>query len=65
MVPEFENEENDPDKLAEDAVVWRVRVPVVLAVVPEAVFEKEKDADPPPPVGGGPPGLTLCPPATA
>jgi len=45
-----EDEENVPDWLAEEAVVLWVRVPITLAVVPEAVLVKEKEADPAPPL---------------
>ena len=45
-----ENEETDPDWLAEDAVVIWVRLPLTVAVVPEAELLKEKEADPAPPL---------------
>jgi hypothetical protein len=44
-----EDEENDPDRLAEDAVVARVNVPLTDALVPDAVSVKLKLADPEPP----------------
>jgi hypothetical protein len=43
------DEENDPDTLAEDAVVAMVNVPLTKGLVPDAVFEKLKVADPAPP----------------
>jgi hypothetical protein len=43
---QVELELNDPDWLAEEAIVLRVRVPVTVAVAPDAVFEKLKEADP-------------------
>jgi len=45
-----EDEENDPDWPAEEAVVNWVRLPDTVAVVPEAVLLKEKEADPAPPL---------------
>jgi hypothetical protein len=45
-----EDEENDPDWLAEDAVVLWLKVPLTLAFVPEAELLKEKEADPAPPL---------------
>jgi len=47
--PQVEDEENVPDRLAEEAVVRMVRVPATVAVVPDAVFVKLKLADPAPP----------------
>jgi hypothetical protein len=44
-----EEEEKEPDWLAEDAVVICVSVPVTVAVVPDAEFVKLKEADPAPP----------------
>jgi hypothetical protein len=45
-----EDEENDPDWLAEEGVVDWVKVLVTDAVVPEAELLKEKVADPAPPL---------------
>jgi len=45
-----EDEENVPDWLAEEAVVVWVSLPDTVAVVPEAVLVKEKEADPAPPL---------------
>ena len=45
-----EDEENDPDWLAEEAVVLWVKVPDTVAIVPEAVFVKLKEASPRPPL---------------
>jgi len=39
--------ESDPDKLAEEAVVAMVKVPLTAAVVPDALLLKLKDAGPP------------------
>jgi len=45
-----EDDENVPDRLADDAVVWTVKVPLTAAVVPDAVSaESEKEAVPEPP----------------
>jgi hypothetical protein len=46
---QVEDEENDPDWLADEAVVSWVKVPDTVAVVPDALFVKLKDADPAPP----------------
>jgi len=46
---QVETEENVPDCDAELAVVLWVKVPVTVAVVPEAVLVNEKLADPTPP----------------
>ena len=46
---QLEDEENAPDNEAEEAVVAMVKVPLTAAVVPDAVFEKVKVADPAPP----------------
>jgi hypothetical protein len=46
---QVEDDENVPDRLDEEAVVWIIRVPLVLAVVPDAVSVNEKDAVPEPP----------------
>jgi hypothetical protein len=46
---QVEDDENIPDKLADEAVVWIVTVPLVVAVVPDAVSVKEKVTDPEPP----------------
>ena len=46
---QVEDELNVPDRLAEEAVVLIVRVPLVAAVVPDAVFVKLKVTDPEPP----------------
>jgi hypothetical protein len=43
---QLENEVNVADCPAEEAVVNCVTVPVTVAVVPDAVFEKLKEADP-------------------
>jgi len=48
-VVQVEDEENDPDWLADEAVVLCVKVPLTSAVVPDAVFVKLKDAVPEPP----------------
>ena len=45
-----EDEKNDPDMLAEEAVVRMVKVPDTTAFVPEAVFVKLKEASPRPPL---------------
>jgi hypothetical protein len=45
-----EEEENDPERLAEEAVVRMVKVPDTTAFVPEAVFVKLKEASPRPPL---------------
>jgi hypothetical protein len=47
---QVEDELNDPDRLAEEAVVAIVKVPLTVAVVPDAEFEKLKVADPAPPL---------------
>jgi hypothetical protein len=39
-----------PDRLADDAVVAIVPVPLTVAVVPDAVAERAKLADPAPPL---------------
>jgi hypothetical protein len=44
-----EDEKNDPERLAEEAVVRMVKVPDTTAFVPEAVFVKLKEASPRPP----------------
>jgi hypothetical protein len=44
-----EDEENDPDRLADVAVVAILRVPLTTAVVPNAVSVTLKDAVPEPP----------------
>jgi hypothetical protein len=46
---QVEDEENDPDKAAEEAVLAIVRVPLTAAVVPDAEFVKLNEADPEPP----------------
>jgi hypothetical protein len=46
---QVEEDENVPDRLADDAVVWIVKVPLTVAVVPDAVSVTEKDAVPEPP----------------
>ena len=46
---QVEDEENDPDRLADEAVVAIVRVPLTAALVPDAEPVKLKDADPEPP----------------
>jgi len=46
---QVEEEEKVPDREAELAVVATRRVPETVAVVPDAVLVKEKDADPVPP----------------
>ena len=46
---QLEDELNSPDCDAELAVVLWVRVPVTVAVVPDAVFLNSKRADPAPP----------------
>jgi hypothetical protein len=47
---QLENEANVTDCPAEEAVVNCVTVPVTVAVVPDAEFEKLKEADPAPPL---------------
>jgi len=47
---QVEDEETVPDRLAVDAVVAIVAVPVTVAVVPDAVAETAKLADPAPPL---------------
>jgi hypothetical protein len=47
--PQVEDDENDPDWLADEAVVAWLKVPCTLAVVPDAVLLKLNDADPAPP----------------
>jgi len=45
-----EDDENDPDRLADDAVVEIAKVPLTVAVVPDAVSAGSvKEADPEPP----------------
>jgi hypothetical protein len=46
---QVEDEENDPDRLADEAVVAILRVPLTAALVPDAEPVKLKDADPEPP----------------
>jgi hypothetical protein len=46
---QVEDEENDPDKLAVEAVVAIFKVPLTSASVPDAEPVKLKDADPEPP----------------
>jgi hypothetical protein len=46
---QVEDDENVPDKLADEAVVAIAKVPLTDAVVPDAVFVKEKEAVPEPP----------------
>ena len=46
---QVEDEENDPDRLADEAVVAIARVPLTAALVPDAEPVKLKDADPEPP----------------
>ena len=46
---QVDNEEKDPDALADEAVVARVKVPLTVAVVPDELPEKVKVADPEPP----------------
>jgi hypothetical protein len=46
---QLELEENDPERLAEVAVVAMVNVPLTDALVPDAVSVKLKDAVPDPP----------------
>ena len=48
-VLQVEDDENVPDRLADDAVVWIVKVPLTDALVPDAVSVKLKDAVPEPP----------------
>jgi hypothetical protein len=45
----LKDEENDPDWLADEAVVLWVTLLVTVAVVPDAVFVSVQDADPEPP----------------
>ena len=49
LAPQVEDDENDPDWLAVDAVVDCVKVPLTVAVVPDARLLNEKVADPLPP----------------
>jgi hypothetical protein len=46
---QVEDEENDPDRRADEAVVAIVRVPLTAALVPDDEFVKLKDAVPEPP----------------
>jgi hypothetical protein len=46
---QVEDEENDPDRRADEAVVAIVRVPLTAVTVPDAVSVKLKDAVPEPP----------------
>jgi hypothetical protein len=46
---QVEDEENDPDRLADEAVVAIDRVPLTAAVVPDAEAVMLKDALPEPP----------------
>ena len=47
---QVEDEENDPDRLADEAVVVILRVPLTVAVVPDAESAgRVKDAVPEPP----------------
>jgi hypothetical protein len=46
---QVEDEENDPDRLADEAVVAIVRVPLTAALIPCAEPVRLKDADPEPP----------------
>jgi hypothetical protein len=46
---QVEDEENDPDRLADEAVEAIDKVPLTAAVVPDALFVKLKDALPEPP----------------
>jgi hypothetical protein len=48
-VVQVEDEENDPDRLADEAVVAIFKVPLTVALVPDALPVKVKDADPEPP----------------
>lgn len=47
---QVEDDKNDPDRLADEAVVVIVTVPRTIALIPDAVFVAEKFADPAPPV---------------
>ena len=47
---QVEDEEMVPDRLADDAVVAIVPVPLTVAVVPDAVAARAKLADPAPPL---------------
>jgi hypothetical protein len=46
---QVEDDENDPDRLADEAVEAIDKVPLTAAVVPDALFVKLKDALPEPP----------------
>jgi hypothetical protein len=46
---QVEDDENDPDWLADEAVVSWEKVPLTAAVVPDALFVRLKDALPEPP----------------
>jgi hypothetical protein len=46
---QVEDEENVPDRLADEAVVAILRVPLTAALVPDDEPVKLKDADPEPP----------------
>jgi hypothetical protein len=46
---QVEDDESDADRLADDAVVAIVPVPLTVAVVPDAVDERVKVAEPAPP----------------
>ena len=50
VIAEVEDEERVADRLADDAVVAMVAVPDTVAVVPDAVAERDKLADPAPPL---------------
>ena len=46
---QVEDDENDPDRLADEAVEATDKVPLTAAVVPDALFVRLKDALPEPP----------------
>ena len=46
---QVEDDENDPDRRADEAVEAIDKVPLTAAVVPDALFVKLKDALPEPP----------------